>query len=291
MSGIQVTFAIIGAVLALGSLAWTITWGIKSFRKGGPEVFAEIGQGYVDVHGTLHVYFRDGRSKLMRIEGDPWDKRRLLKKAPAKKERRRVAEAPDKERDWTPVNVIFARNRGRMAVTVSRCFYIVELDLGTSFQFEPQPHASPWGDLLPKRVESGEEIVVLHEKENMSGLLNAVLRDHGVFQTVYGVYLELGNGQTVYAGPPIGIQAHMDDKEYAEVEKRLTREVYEGPGSDEESESQRKRRRYGKWHDENVVMIDDLAPEHLQALRDKRADRLLGKPRPFTDKEKRQLPG
>ncbi|MDG4807632.1 hypothetical protein O7634_12805 [Micromonospora sp. WMMD1120] len=290
MSGIQVTFAIIGAVLALGSLAWTITWAIKSFRKGGAEISAELGQGYVDEHGTLQVHFRDGRSKIMRVEGDPWDKRKGLKKAPAKKKRRKVAGAPDQEHDWMPVNAIFARNSGRMAVTVSRCFYVVELDLGTSFQFEPQPYASPWGDLLPKRVESGEEIVVLHEKENMSGLLNAALRDHGVFQTVYGVYLELGNGQTVYAGPPIGIQAYMDDEEYVEVEKQLTREVYEGPGSDEESESQRKRRRYEKWHAENVVMIDDLTPDQLQALRGKTAARLLGKPQPFTDEERR-LPG
>jgi hypothetical protein len=182
MSGVQLTFAILGSVLALGSLVWTITWAIKSFRKAGAEVTAELGQGYVDEQGTLHVYFRDGRSKIMRIEGDPWKKRKTLEKASTKR-RRKAAGAPDQEHEWLPVNAIFARNNGRAAITVSRCFYIVELNLGTSFQFEPQPGVSPWGNLLPKRIEAGEEIVVLHEKENMSGLLNGVLRDHRVFQT------------------------------------------------------------------------------------------------------------
>jgi hypothetical protein len=289
MSGPQWTFAIIGSTLTLAGLVWGITWAVRSFRKSGAEVSAELGQGYVDEFGILHVYFRDGRSKIMRIDGDPWDRRARPEKTPAKKKKRRAPGAPDLAHDWMPVNAIFVRNSGRAAVTVSRCLYTVDLNLGRVLNFEPSPEASPWGDLLPKRIEAGHEIVVLHEKEAMSGFLNGVLRDHGVFQTVYGVYLELGNGDSVFAGPPIGIQATMNDDEYAEVSRRLSREVYEHPGTD-----RRKRwrpdLRYLRWHHKNVVMEEDLHPDQIRTARAKAAEKAVGRPRPPTEEEKRHMP-
>lgn len=290
MSGVQLTFSIIGVSLTLLGLVWSITWAARSFRKSAAEIRAELGQGFVDENGTLHVYFQDGRTKIMRIENDPWERRKTPKRTSTKKKQPEVG-APDQKHDWEPVNAIFVRNSGRAAVTISRSRYVVELCLGTSFEFEPPPAASPWGDLLPRRLEAGEEIVVLHEKEQMTGFLNGVLRDHRVFQTVYGVYLELGSGQVVFAGPPIKTQASMSDEEYAEVEKRLSRQAYEDPESDDAAENRRARRRYERWHRTHVVMVDDLDPEDLRALRTgKIADRWVGKPRPFTEEEKRRLP-
>jgi hypothetical protein len=284
------TFAIVGAALTLAGLAWTITWAVRSFRKSGAEVFAELGQGYVDEDGLLKVVFQDGRSKLTRIEGDPWEGRKQAEQPKPQKmggrtARRKVTEAPDQEHQWQPVNAIFVRNSGRAAITVSRCSYFLELDLGRTFDFEPQPHASPWGDLLPKRVEAGNEIILIHDKQEMWGLLNGVLRDHGVFQTVYGVYVELGSGETVFAGPPIGVQAFMDDEEYAKVEDQLHREEYEGPEVEEGLTSRLKARRYLRWHRRNVVMEEDVHPELLQMMRGKAADRLIGQPRKLTKDE------
>jgi hypothetical protein len=116
---------------------------------------------------------------------------------------------------------------------------------------------------------------VLHEKEEMSGFLNGVLRDHGVFQTVYGVYLELGNGDTVFAGPPIGIQASMNDDEYAKVNRRLSREEYERPETDGGRKRWRRRRsylRYLRWHHRHVIMEEELHPDQLRAARAKAAE-------------------
>ncbi|MFG2065071.1 hypothetical protein ACGFIK_27100 [Micromonospora sp. NPDC048871] len=279
MSGIQLTLAIVGATVGVGSLLWTIAWALRSFRKSGAEVAAELGQGYVDEGGILHVYFQDGRSKITRIEGDPWERRKKAEQQkPAKvrvqKNKRKVEGAPDQEHQWQPVNAVFARNSGRSAISVARCLYVVELDLGTVFEFEPQPADSPWGDLLPKRIEAGEEIILLHDKESMWGLLNGVLRDHGVFQTVYGVYLELGNGATIFARPPIMIQAFMDDEEYAKIDKRIRREVYEGPEAEEGRPSKRSTRRYLKWHRRHVVMEEDLDPGNLRAMRGQTDDLL-----------------
>lgn len=63
------------------------------------------------------------------------------------------------------MNAVFVRNHGRAAITVTRCLYVVDLSPAKVFKFEPQPHASPWGDLLPKRVEAGHAVVLLHDKE------------------------------------------------------------------------------------------------------------------------------
>jgi hypothetical protein len=51
---------------------------------------------------------------------------------------------------FEPVNVIFAHNKGRTAVTLSRCEYIGDLAGKIDIQFEPQVGTSHFGDRLPK---------------------------------------------------------------------------------------------------------------------------------------------
>jgi hypothetical protein len=278
MSGVQLTFAIIGASLTLVALVWTVTWAIRSWRKAGAEVTAELGRGRVDQLGTLHVHFKDGRSKITRIEGDPWNRRKKAQVSAKPRAKRAASKAAGTQSSeaakhavpqWQDVNAIFVRNSGRTAITVTRCRYDVELNYGTVFQFEPQPSSCPWGDLLPKRVEAGHELILIHEKEEMRGMLNGVLRDHEVFQTIYGVYLELGDGTKVYAGPPILIQASMDDEEYAKVDKNLHRELYEGPEPDERLSFLTYLRgwRSRRWERKNVIMEDGLDEAELRALR------------------------
>ena len=67
MSAVQIVFAIIGACVAAAGLVWTVTWAVRSWRKSGPEVVAEVGQGQVDDRGILRVHFRSGDSKIMRL--------------------------------------------------------------------------------------------------------------------------------------------------------------------------------------------------------------------------------
>jgi nitrogen regulatory protein PII-like uncharacterized protein len=97
-------------------------------------------------------------------------------------------------------------------VTVQRCRYTANLGV-TGFTFEPQPGSSPWGDLLPKRLDPGEEIVLLHEKVEMAVFLNAVLKDHGVAETTWSIVLELGDGEEVWAKPSIVTTVGMTDDE------------------------------------------------------------------------------
>ncbi|MGC4804273.1 hypothetical protein [Micromonospora sp. DT233] len=288
MSGIQLTFAILGAAFTLAGLVWTITWAIRSWRKGGAEITAELGQGYVDKDGILHVFFQDGRSKIIRIEDDPQERRKKAQrpsKARAKKTkgRTRVKNEDSPQREQQAVNAVFARNSGRTAVTVTRCVYVLDLDPTKVFDFEAQPSVSPWGELLPKRIEAGEEILLLHDKETMWALLNAVMRNHGVFQTVYGVYLELGNGTFIFAGPPILTQAYMDDEEYAKVAELVQREEYQGPEFDEPG---RLRHLWRFWRAsrrmrKTLVREDDLHPDDLRAIRGKTKDRLPNRRRKY----------
>ncbi|MGH7928476.1 MAG: hypothetical protein ACREQV_11845, partial [Candidatus Binatia bacterium] len=73
-----------------------------------------------------------------------------------------------------PVNAVFIHNRGRSPVTVSRCHYESRF-----FTFEPQPGASLWGHHLPKRLDIGEDAVLVHEYESMKAYLNKVMFDFG----------------------------------------------------------------------------------------------------------------
>jgi hypothetical protein len=205
----QVTFAILAACLTVAGIAWAMI----SWRLTGSEVVAMIGQGEVDNTGILRVRFMSGESKITRL-ADPWDLRRRQEKQAVRRKGRKSKPATW---DPTPVNAVFVRNRGRTAVTIQRCLYFADLEV-TGFRFEPQPASSPWGDHLPKRLDPGEEAILVHEKIGMRVLWNKVMKDHGVAQTVYGVVLELGNGREVFADPPIVVRADMADEELATVE-------------------------------------------------------------------------
>lgn len=171
MSAAQIVFAVIGVCVAAAGLVWTVTWAVRSWRKSGPEVVAEVGQGQVDDQGILRVHFCSGDSKIMRLN-DPWDRRENVNEQPPR--------FPSKKRQGkklqlaltatkgieTPVNATFVRNRRRAAVTVRRCFYYADLKV-TGFEFEPQPASSAWGDHLPKRLDQGEEIILVHERVGM----------------------------------------------------------------------------------------------------------------------------
>src|SRR5437660_1239201 len=113
MSRDQLTFAIIGTALTLAGLVWTITWAVRSWRRAGAEVHAELGQGDVDEHGMLHVFFQDGTSKILRVEGDPWERRKKAKTSEKASSKRKAKSKTGVKRDsppkgeLQPVNAIF----------------------------------------------------------------------------------------------------------------------------------------------------------------------------------------
>lgn len=131
----------------------------RSSRRFKSKVSAELARGYLSRDGVLHVEFISGKSDVIG----------LAKNEEASSERKKSNKKPQdtgkKTREglkFTPVNVIFIRNQGRNPVTVTRCHYLGELgDRG--FRFEPQPASSPGGDRLPKRLEPGEEAILVHE--------------------------------------------------------------------------------------------------------------------------------
>lgn len=100
------------------------------------------------------------------------------------------------------------------------------------------------------------------------------MRDHEVFQTVYGVYLELGNGTEIYAGPPILTRANMNEEEYQETSNRLHREEYEGPDVESPRRLRLRQWRLRRRRRRTSVIDDDLHQDELRALRGK-ADVLL----------------
>lgn len=269
--GQMLTFAILGAALTFAGLAWGILWAIRTWRKAGAEVSAELGQGSVDEHGNLHVFFMDGRSTIFRVDGDPWKRREKALGRARSRGKKRTAAARSQglsKLERQAVNVVIARNSGRAAITVTRCFYLLELAEFT-FRGAPPPSISPWGDLLPKRIEAGEEIILLHDKKVTWEVQNVVMRDHGVFQTIYGVYLELGDGRMVFARPPIMTQATMTDDEYAEVEKRVQREPYEAPAANEPGQV---REKVNDWRRDRelrgkLIMESEVHPDDLRAIR------------------------
>jgi hypothetical protein len=79
------------------------------------------------------------------------------------------------------------------------------------------------GDHLPKRLEPGEDALLIHEFVTMPIVLNQVLRDHGVDTAVFEVVLTLGHGVEVVATPPMQVQADMSEEEIAAAGTRLVR--------------------------------------------------------------------
>jgi hypothetical protein len=100
---------------------------------------------------------------------------------------------------------------------------------GAGLQFEPQPAASQWGDLLPKRLEPGDEAILVHERTQMKGFLNGVMRDHGVEQTLLLAVITMGNGEEISTNTPLVVRADMTETEFAKFEPNFTKEVQDEP--------------------------------------------------------------
>jgi len=126
----------------------------RSGHKTSPKVIAELGAGQLDQDGVLFVEFASGKTDVMT----------LRKPGEAKADVRGNNSGKRAQQDpaFRPVNAIFVRNQGSAPVTVSRCHYISELG-GLGFRFEPQPKVSARDDLLPRRLEPGEDAVLLHD--------------------------------------------------------------------------------------------------------------------------------
>jgi hypothetical protein len=133
------------------------------------------------------------------------------------------AEETRREPAIRPVNVIFIRNAGRTPVTITRCHYVSGFG-GTEFRFEPQPAASLREDHLPKRLEPGENALLIHDLATMRVFINQVLRDHGVDAAVFWIVLTLGHGTEAVTSPSLRFRADMSDEEIAVAGTRLVRQ-------------------------------------------------------------------
>ncbi|WP_326550609.1 hypothetical protein [Micromonospora sp. NBC_01813] len=215
----QVVFAIITAILGAAGLAWTIIWALRSWRQSGPMVAVQMAVGDVyDEQDQLVVDFKTGSKRAMRVE----------KTHPEVKPKRRWKGEPDpRHNSRQPVNAIFVQNRGRAAVTIRRCEYLSPMG-SAGLSFEPQPAAIVWGNLLPKRLEPGDEAIIVHERTQMNVFLEGVMRDHGVRRTLLLAVITLGSGHEISADTPLVIQADMSDAQFAELRKNFTKEHREG---------------------------------------------------------------
>jgi hypothetical protein len=219
------------AFLVDASLAWTVVGSVagvagvgvaiaasviqsRSGRTARPKVTAELAQGQLAQDGVLCVEFASGETNVIMVP-KPGETR-----ASADRKRKKKAERSPESK---PVNAIFISNHGQMPITLSRCHYVADLN-GTGFRFEPQPAASPRGDHLPKRLEPGEDALIIHEFVSMPIFLNQVLRDHGVDQADFEVVLTLGHGVEVTAPSSIRVQADMSEEELAAAGARLVRQ-------------------------------------------------------------------
>ena len=185
----------------------------RSERTISSKVTPELAQGQLAEDGVMYVEHASGKTDVIMMP----------KPGEARTSTGRQSGKAQQNSEFKPVNAIFVRNQGRAAVTVSRCHYISDLG-GVGFRFEPQPAASPRGDHLPKRLEPGEDAVLLHDLVPMRAFLNQVLRDHGVHAALFEVVLTLGHGLEVVASPSMRVQANMSDREVAATGTRLERQ-------------------------------------------------------------------
>jgi hypothetical protein len=213
------------------SLAWTVVGSVagvsgvgvaivatviqsRSRRTARPEVTAELAQGQLAEDGVLCVEFESGEMNVIMVP-----KPGETKTSVDRKRKKNAERNPESK----PVNAIFICNHGQTPITLSRCHYVADLN-GTGFKFEPQPAASPRGDQLPKRLEPGEDALVIHEFVAMPIFLKQVLRDHGVDQADFEVVLTLGHGVEVTASSSIRVHADISEEELAAAGTRLVRQ-------------------------------------------------------------------
>jgi hypothetical protein len=153
----------------------------RSGRITSSKLTAVLAHGELAEDGVLFIEYTSGKTDVI-IVPKPGKARTSAAQKPGKKTQR--------DPEFKPVNAIFVRNQSRAAVTVSRWHYISELG-GVGFRFESQPAASPRGDHLPKRLEPGEDAILLHDFVPMRAFLNQVLRDHGADAALFEVVLTL----------------------------------------------------------------------------------------------------
>lgn len=211
-------WTVVGSTAGVAGVAVAVAATVMQARAGhktGPKVTAELGAGQLDQHGVLFVEFASGKTDVMTLPKPGEAKADVRKKSAGKK----AQQSPT----FSPVNAIFVRNRGGAPVTVSRCHYISDLG-GLGFRFEPQPKVSARGDILPHRLEPGEDAVLLHDLVSMRVFLNGVLRDHGVDAAEFEAVLTLGDGNEVVAAPVMRFRADMTEQELAAFGGRLTRQ-------------------------------------------------------------------
>ncbi len=204
MSIPQVVTVALPAAIGLAGLAW----GVTAWRKTGAKLKAELAVGQIEYSsGLLSVYFPSGDTSIMTVPKP--DGKKVSPPRPKPKKRRnkklsnRIIDKP--ENSFEPVNVIFAHNEGRTAVTVSRCEYLGYLGDKIGFQFEPQPDVSPFGDRLPKRLDPGQDAILIHDYKTMKAFLDEVMRDQDVDTARFVPVLILGDGSEVAAHPSFQI--------------------------------------------------------------------------------------
>lgn len=210
-------WTIVGSAAGVVGVGVTVAATVIQSRTGRPsrpKVTAELAQGQLGEDDVLCVEYVSGEMNTIMVS-NPGEAKASADRKPRKKARRN----PESQ----PVNAIFIHNRGQTPVTLSHCHYVSDLD-GVAFRFEPQPGASPRGDHLPKRLEPGEDALLIHEFVAMPIFLNHVLKDHGVDAAVFEVVLTLGHGVEVVAYPPIQVQADISEEEIAAAGTRLVRQ-------------------------------------------------------------------
>ncbi len=213
-------------VLGLAGLAWSIF----SWRRSSSYIEAELGCGRVAKDGILSVSFASGEDRIIRLLRPPSSSANVMGRRRSGKRTRTAASQSKRPKvvdgfvlpEEGPVNVVFIYNRGRSPVTVSRCRYESESRFLT---FEPQPGASLWGDHLPKRLDIGEDAVLVHEYESMKAFVNKVMHDSGQRVGVFTVVLTLGDGSEVKADTRMRIHASMGKDEIAGIKGVIRQEV------------------------------------------------------------------
>ena len=211
-------WTVVGSTAGVAGVAAAVVATVMQARSGhktGPKVTAELGAGQLDQDGVLFVEFASGKTDVMTLPKPGEAKADTGRMKAGKKARQSPA--------FSPANAIFVHNQGGAPVTVSRCHYISDLD-GLGFRFEPQPKVPARGDLLPRRLEPGENAVLLHDLVTMRVFLNGVLRDHGVDAAEFEAVLTLGDGDEVAASPAMRFRADMTEQELAAFDGRLTRQ-------------------------------------------------------------------
>jgi hypothetical protein len=205
MSTLQVVTIAIPGAIGLAALAWAVI----SWRRTGSKIEAKLAVGQIDYSdGFLSVEFASGESSIMTVSNPHGEKISTRPTKPSKgRKKLRNRLIKESRYSFKPVNVIFAHNKGRTAVTLSRCEYIGDLAGKIGFQFEPQPAVSPFGDHLPKRLDPGQDAILIHDYKIMKAFLNEVMHDQDVEAATFTAVLTLGDGRQVAVSPGFLIHA------------------------------------------------------------------------------------